>query len=150
MNIRNLNWGGRTAVVAACLIVFVAVAVVTAIDSIHPGRARSSSSPGPQPAVTTSHSAPHTEREWHTGAGTFSDPHSASGPGSKIAPGQYVLVSCKLYDPSIASIKPGGYWYRIASKPWNNKYYAAANTFLNGDPWGGPYTHPTDLDVPNC
>ena len=70
--------------------------------------------------------------------------------GPKIAPGAYVLVSCKLYDPSIVSANPGGYWYRIANSPWDNQYYAVANTFLNGDPWGGPYTHPTDLSVPNC
>jgi hypothetical protein len=69
--------------------------------------------------------------------------------GPKIAAGAYVLVSCKLYDPSIASANPGGYWYRIASSPWKNLYYAVANTFLNGDPWGGPYTHPTDFSVPD-
>lgn len=110
----------------------------------------SSSSPSPRPTGTHASSAPRTEREWRTGANTFSDPDNASGMGPKIAPGAYVLVSCKLYDPSIVSTNPGGYWYRIASSPWGNRYYAVANTFLNGDPWAGPYTHPTDLTVPNC
>jgi hypothetical protein len=96
------------------------------------------------------HSGSITEQEWHTGANTFSDPRNASGLGPKIAAGQYVRVSCRLHDPSIASANPGGYWYRIASPPWNNQYYAVANTFLNGDPWNGPYTHPTDLSVPTC
>ena len=94
--------------------------------------------------------ATYTEQEWHTGANTFTDPNNASGMGQKIAPGQYVQVTCKLFDPSIGSASPGGYWYLIASSPWDNQYYAVANTFLNGDPWGGPYTHPTDLSVPNC
>ena len=59
-------------------------------------------------------------------------------------------VSCKVYDPTIASVNPDGYWYRIASNPWDNNYYAPANTFLNGDPPNGPYTHNTDFAVPDC
>lgn len=109
----------------------------------------------PAPAQTTPAAAPpspttYAEQEWHTGANTFTDPHNASGMGIKIAPGQWVQVTCKLYDPTIVSSNPDGYWYKIASSPWNNQYWACANTFLNGDPWGGPYTHPTDLSVPDC
>lgn len=121
------------------------------------GRATTDPAPSARASATAahspsshSHSVLHAEREWYTGANTFSDPHTASGLGPKVAPGEYVLVSCKLHDPSIASANPGGYWYRIASLPWNNQYYAVANTFLNGDPWGGPYTHATDLKVPDC
>ena len=118
-----------------------------------PSPIQSSSAPAPSsPAPAPSSAAPatYTEQEWHTGANTFTDPNNASGMGTKIAPGQYVQVTCKLYDPSIGSASPGGYWYLIASSPWDNQYYAVANTFLNGDPWGGPYTHPTDLSVPDC
>jgi hypothetical protein len=81
---------------------------------------------------------------------TFTDYHNASGLGPAIAAGQWVEVSCKVYDPTIASVNPDGYWYRIASSPWNNAYYSPANTFMNGDPYGGPYTHNTDFAVPNC
>lgn len=81
---------------------------------------------------------------------TFTDYHNASGMGPPIAAGQWVEVSCKVYDPTIASVNPDGYWYRIASSPWNNVYYSPANTFMNGDPYGGPYTHNTDFSVPNC
>ena len=46
---------------------------------------------------------------------------------------------------------PGGYWYRIASSPWNGNFYAVANTFWNGDVAGQPpYTHDVDLAVPDC
>ncbi|MEW2255313.1 hypothetical protein [Streptomyces sp. NPDC047869] len=45
---------------------------------------------------------------------------------------------------------PGGYWYRIASPPWSDTYYAVANTFLNGDPPEGPYSHDVDEKVPDC
>jgi len=44
----------------------------------------------------------------------------------------------------------GGYWYRLADPPWNDHYYAAANTFLNGDPLEGPYYWNTDFRVPDC
>jgi hypothetical protein len=88
--------------------------------------------------------------ELSTPVHTFRHHHSVSSAGPTIAAGQRVLVSCKVYDPSIPSVKPGGYWYRIASKPWNNHYYAPANTFLNGDPPNGPFTHPVDRRVRNC
>jgi hypothetical protein len=81
---------------------------------------------------------------------TFANYHNASGMGPAIAAGQWVQVSCRVYDPTIASVNPDGYWYRIASSPWNNAYYAPANTFMNGDPYGGPYTHNTDFSVAVC
>jgi surface antigen len=94
--------------------------------------------------------ATYSETEGQIGANTFIDPVNASGLGARIAPGQQVQVTCKAYDPQIASVNPDGYWYQIASDPWSDAYYAPANTFLNGDPWGGPYTHNTDFDVPDC
>lgn len=85
-----------------------------------------------------------------SGANTFTNYHNASGLGPKIAYMQQVEVSCKVHDPYIASVNPDGYWYRIASSPWNNSYYSPANTFFNGDPVGGPYSRNTDFSVPDC
>ena len=90
------------------------------------------------------------EQEGHHGVNTFTDYHNASGEGTPIAPAAWVDVSCKVYDPTIASVNPDGYWYRIASSPWDDQYYAPANTFMNGDPWNGPFTHNTDFAVPDC
>jgi hypothetical protein len=81
---------------------------------------------------------------------TFLNYHNASGMGPPIGTGQWVQVSCKVYDPYITSVNPDGYWYRIASAPWNNNYYSPANTFMNGDPPAGPYTHNTDFAVRDC
>ena len=107
----------------------------------------------PTTPVTTPTTPPpttFTEQEGHYGVDTFSDYHNASGKGpTKIPAGAYVQVYCKVYDSTIASVNPDGYWYRIATSPWTN-YYAPANTFMNGDPWNGPYTHNTDFAVPNC
>ncbi|MDQ1686057.1 MAG: hypothetical protein QOC82_2794 [Frankiaceae bacterium] len=90
------------------------------------------------------------EQQGHHGSATFSDYHSASGAGPSVAAGQYVNVSCKVLDTTIPSVNPDGYWYRLADAPWSGNYYAPANTFMNGDPWNGPYTHNTDFNVPDC
>jgi hypothetical protein len=91
------------------------------------------------------------EQQGSLGANTFTNPYNASGMGSKVQPYQWVDVSCKVHAPYIASANPDGYWYRIATAPWNNAYYAVANTFWNGDiPGQKPYTHFTDWAVPNC
>lgn len=93
----------------------------------------------------------HVEQQGSLGANTFTNPFNASGMGVKIPAMAYVEVSCKVYAPQIASANPDGYWYRIASPPWNNAYYAVANTFWNGDiPGVKPYTHNTDFSVPDC
>lgn len=91
------------------------------------------------------------EQQGSLGANSFANPYNASVPGPRIAPWQWVEVSCKVYAPQIVSANPDGYWYRIASPPWNGAYYAVANTFWNGDiPGVRPYTHNTDLSVRDC
>jgi hypothetical protein len=109
--------------------------------------------PSPGVPACASPAPPQTWSEQETPnhpVNTFTNYHNASGMGQPIAAGQWVQVSCKVYDPTIGSVNPDGYWYRIASAPWNNAYYSPANTFMNGDPYGGPYTHNTDFTVPNC
>lgn len=90
------------------------------------------------------------EIEGGLGASTFASYATVAGVGPAVPPRASVAVSCKVYDPSIGSVSPDGYWYQIASSPWNGAYYAAANTFLNGDPANGPYSHNTDFAVPDC
>jgi hypothetical protein len=84
------------------------------------------------------------------GVNTFTNYHNASGMGPPISAGTWVEVSCRVHDPFIASVNPDGWWYRIASPPWNDRYYSPANVFMNGDPYGGPYTRNTDFSVPVC
>lgn len=56
-----------------------------------------------------------------------------------------------MRDTTLESTGPEYYWYRIASAPWNNEFYAPANSFWNGDiPGQRPYTHHTDHNVPDC
>ena len=62
-------------------------------------------------------------------------------------------MSCRVLGDrnGVATAFPDGWWYRIASSPWNNNYYVVANTMLNGDPDGGPFLpRYTDFSVPVC
>jgi hypothetical protein len=115
--------------------------------SAGPPRPPTPLSPPPGPTPNPNHLEQETPNH---PVNTFTNYHNASGMGPPIAAGQWVEVSCRVYDPTIASVNPDGYWYRIASAPWNNAYYSPANTFMNGDPYGGPYTHNTDFSVPVC
>jgi hypothetical protein len=120
---------------------------------INDGSAINQPSPGVPACPTAPPPPPQTWSEQETPnhpVNTFTNYHNASGMGPAIAAGQWVEVSCKVYDPTIQSVNPDGYWYRIASAPWSNAYYSPANTFMNGDPYGGPYTRNTDFAVPNC
>jgi len=102
-------------------------------------------SPGADAATT------YTEQEANrNGVDTFSNYHNASGAGPHIPYDMTVQVTCRVLDGTIESVNPDGYWYRIASDPWNDAYYAPANTFLNGDPHDGPYSRNTDPSVPVC
>lgn len=105
--------------------------------------------PAPEPSQPVGQTFP--EQQGSRGADTFADPHSASGPGPRVDAWAWIQVSCKVYAPEIASANPDGYWYRIASPPWSDRFYAVANTFWNGDvPGQTPYLHDTDLAVPDC
>jgi hypothetical protein len=105
----------------------------------------------PRTTTTARRQGTHTEQQGTLGADTFLNPENASGKGTKIQPDGRVQVSCKVYAPQVESANPDGYWYRIASSPWDDNYYAVANTFWNGDVAGQPpYTHNTDFAVPDC
>jgi hypothetical protein len=111
----------------------------------NPGGSPGGGQPGGEPVPT------HAEQSGSMGSPTFTNPYNASGPGPRIPAMSTVQVTCRVYAPAIASANPDGWWYRIASSPWSNQYYAVANTFWNGDvPGRKPYTHNTDFAVPIC
>lgn len=85
----------------------------------------------------------YAETEKDYSGNTFHDYHNASNQGPDVAANQTLLVSCKVYDPTIQSVNPDGYWYQLSSAPWNNYYYESANAFVNG----GAHT---DRAVPDC
>lgn len=105
----------------------------------------------PPTTITPTPQTTWTEQEGTHGAPTFQDPFNASSQGLTVPAMSFVQVSCRIYAPQISSANPDGWWYKIASSPWNGAYYAVANTFWNGDiPGQPPYTHNTDFAVPIC
>lgn len=81
------------------------------------------------------------------GAPTFKSYVNASGEGPAIGAGSSVEVTCRVYAPQIESSEPEGFWYLLHSSPWNDQYYAVANTFFNTT--GGESAF-TDMRVPEC
>jgi hypothetical protein len=81
---------------------------------------------------------------------TFRDPRAFKDQGPPVQPGQQVEVVCRFHDPQAPlSVQPG-WWYLIASPPWNRHYYTVANSYLNGDPPQGPPATDVDNGVPVC
>jgi hypothetical protein len=117
-----------------------------------PMPAPSSVPEGPEPPVKAPPgTSPVAEQETptHT-AETFTSYHEPYSYGPSISAGQWIEVSCQVYNPTDPLGDPGGFWYLLATDPWSNAYFAPARTFMNGDPENGPYTHYTDLAVPEC
>jgi hypothetical protein len=92
---------------------------------------------------------PVKEQVWAPEVPTLAEPFKLAGAGHSIPHNRYVWVSCKLYWPYPESVEKDGYWYRIITKPWHDKF-AAANSFWNGDKPGTPLTHATDFHVRDC
>jgi hypothetical protein len=74
-----------------------------------------------------------------------------------VAPFGRVHVICSVvwYSGRTRLIAQHGYWYRIQDPHWHGTFYAPADSFLNGDPPGGPYRGGRDGgygmdEVPTC
>lgn len=141
--------GGRR---RAALLVTVAVLVGAglAVSAVHGTSSRSAGQTNPPASTPETLFAETVIPE--NAVRTLADPLTAQGLGESIPASTTVEVSCRVYTAEIPSALPDGYFYRIESAPWNGKYYAAANSFLNGDPAGqvDEYVTPTDLAVPLC
>ncbi|MEU4807139.1 hypothetical protein [Actinosynnema sp. NPDC023587] len=90
------------------------------------------------------------EQASRSAARTFRDPRAFKGAGPKLTPGQEIEVVCRFHDPDAPPSVQPGWWYLIASAPWNRQYYSPANSYRNGDPPGGPYLTAVDSAVPVC
>jgi hypothetical protein len=92
---------------------------------------------------------PHDELTGSIGANAFSDPRTLTDRAPMIPPNTTISVRCRFYAPSVPSVSPDGYWYLIDSGDWAG-LWSPANSYMNGDVPGGPYTHNTDFAVPEC
>ena len=101
------------------------------------------------PLPVSASEPPRDELTGSIGANAFSDPRTLTDRAPMIPPDTVVSVRCRFYAPSIPSVEPDGYWYLIDSGEWAG-LWSPANSYMNGDVPGGPYTHNTDFEVPEC
>jgi hypothetical protein len=120
-----------------------------------PGRSHGTS-PGPTPTAAPSaqSSAPPSATYPETVGGpthTWTDYEDAGGTeGKTIRAFLTVQVSCRVRG---FKVQDGDtWWYRIASSPWSNGFYASADAFYNnGQTFGSLIgTPPVDTKVPEC
>jgi hypothetical protein len=121
-----------------------------------PSTAASTSAPAPAPATTSvappPQPAPSTYAETTGGVThTWTNYSDAGGTeGASIASNATVQIACKVTGFKVAD--GDTWWYRIASSPWNNAYYASADAFYNNGQTSGSLsgTPFVDSKVPNC
>jgi surface antigen len=123
-----------------------------------PGTPTTPTTPSPAPPTTPepAPSPPPTfaETPGPGGVATFTDYQDAGGnEGPRIPEYETVQVTCRVegFEPADHGI-PDNWWYKIASSPWNNAYYAYAEPFYNNGQTSGSLigTPAVDTSVPIC
>ena len=117
-------------------------------------RTSTSPSPSPSPAISSA-PASAARRTWaettFSQSKTFADYVNAGYPlGAPLSARQVVKVSCRVRGFVVKDGDP--WWYRLASPPWDGRYYATSDVFYNipdtsGNPINGVVV---DKRVPVC
>jgi transcriptional regulator with XRE-family HTH domain len=85
-----------------------------------------------------------------TPAHTWADPVQLTGAGTPLGPRQSVQVLCRVRGYVVQDGDP--WWYRLASTPWNGRYYATSDAFYNNGATSGSVDTGVVVDeqVPVC
>lgn len=85
-----------------------------------------------------------------TPAHTWADATQLTGAGTPLGPRQSVQVSCRVRGYVVEDGDP--WWYRLASAPWNGRYYATSDAFYNNGATSGSVDTGVVVDeqVPVC
>jgi len=100
--------------------------------------------PAPEPTTYSETSGPGPVHTWTD----YSDAGGTEGPS--IPDNTTVQIACKV--TGFAVEDGNTWWYRIASSPWSDAYYASADAFYNNGQTSGSLkgTPFVDSNVPNC
>ena len=147
-------------ILAAVIGALIAVYLAGGSSGVNHSGAEGSPTATPPTSNTPSHSTPSTVAPtagstWtettFTESKTFADYLNAGYPlGAPLSPRQAVKVSCRVRGFIVKDRDP--WWYRLASPPWNGRYYATSDVFYNtpsasGNPINGVIV---DKRVPLC
>jgi hypothetical protein len=116
----------------------------------HPADCGEAAPPSSPSSPTSPPSTPHAEVAGGD-TETWTDYKNAGGLGGPlIHSGQSVEVSCSVQGYPVAD--GDTWWYRIASSPWNDAYYASADAFYNNGQSSGSLVNTPYVDeaVPHC
>lgn len=126
----------------AAAVIGAAVAVYLAVGSSSASRPSAHGSPlathpataAPPGTASSSAATQGAKRTWtetaFTRSKTFADYINAGYPlGAPLNPQQAVKVSCRIRGFIVQDGDP--WWYRLASPPWNDRYYATSDVFYN-------------------
>jgi hypothetical protein len=85
-----------------------------------------------------------------TPAHTWADPVQLTGAGTPLGPRQSVQVLCVVKGYIVQDGDP--WWYRLASSPWDGRYYATSDAFYNNGATSGSVDDGVVVDdqVPLC
>jgi hypothetical protein len=85
-----------------------------------------------------------------TPAHTWADQVQLTGAGPPLGPRQSVQVLCRVKGYIVQDGDP--WWYRLASTPWNGRYYATSDAFYNNGSTSGSVNTGVVVDeqVPVC
>lgn len=85
-----------------------------------------------------------------TPAHTWGDPVQLTGAGTPLGPRQSVQVLCRVRGYVVEDGDP--WWYRLASAPWNGRFYATSDAFYNNGATSGSVDTGVVVDeqVPVC
>lgn len=125
--------------IAAAAVVTLVVAIVLLLVLVLPGGEQH-----PAESVTVIEVTGGATRTW-------SDPQNAGGsPGHSIGTGARVAVRCRLRGYEVPDRDV--WWYRLASKPWEGRFYATADAFYNDGRTSGSLKGSAfvDREVPVC
>jgi transcriptional regulator with XRE-family HTH domain len=85
-----------------------------------------------------------------TPAHAWADPVQLTGAGTPLGPRQSVQVLCRVKGYVVQDGDP--WWYRLASAPWNGRYYATSDAFYNNGATSGSVDTGVVVDeqIPVC
>jgi hypothetical protein len=125
-------------------------ALATPSGSTGPGRSVTGTAPSTTAApseAASSAAAQQPAKTWtettFSDSETFADFVNAGYPlGAPLSSGEAVQVSCRVRGFVVQDKDP--WWYRLASPPWDGRYYATSDVFYNtptptGNPINGIY-----------
>ena len=147
----HLSISGICGTIALVIVAIVMTAFVPKGNSIDPVQSFAQASEIPPALVGLARSEHAHLEEARNDARSFHMVNGSETPAAAIRPGEWIPVSCKIYDPEPSEESSESYVYRIESPPQRRLVYVTSSAFWNGVyPNQGVPLRDADPSVPDC